>query len=85
MWFKNLRIYRFTQPFQMTAEALADSLSQQAFVPCSKQGEFSYGPERWQRTTDLLSRSVHVDISPDLTPQQVEQIGAALQEALATL
>ena len=43
MWFKNLRIYRFTQPFQMTAEALADSLSQQAFVPCSKQGEFSYG------------------------------------------
>jgi 8-amino-3,8-dideoxy-alpha-D-manno-octulosonate transaminase len=50
-----------------------------------QQGEFTYGPERWQRTTDLLSRSVHVDISPDLTPQQVEQIGTALQDALATL
>ncbi len=43
MWFKNLRIYRFTQPFQMTAEALAELLSQQAFVPCNKQAEFSYG------------------------------------------
>jgi hypothetical protein len=50
-----------------------------------QEGEFSYGPERWQRTTDVLSRAVHIDVSPDLTPPQVEQIGMAFRDALATL
>jgi len=48
-------------------------------------GEFRYGPERWQRTCDLLARAVHLDVSPDLTPEQVEQIGSVLREALVTL
>jgi dTDP-4-amino-4,6-dideoxygalactose transaminase len=50
-----------------------------------QEGEFSYGPDRWTRTCELLSRSVHLDVSPDLTSEQVDQIGAALRDALATL
>lgn len=35
MWFKNLRLYRFTQPFTLSAEALEEKLAQIPFVPCS--------------------------------------------------
>ena len=34
MWFKNLHIYRFTQPFEVDAETLASQLESQVFVPC---------------------------------------------------
>ena len=34
------------------------------------------------RTMDLLRRAVHVDVSPDLTPAQVEQMGAAIVAAV---
>ena len=54
--------------------------------PWAEQGtEFRYGPERWQRTCALLSRAVEIDVSPDLTPEQVEQVADALDEALAAL
>lgn len=48
-------------------------------------GEFAYGPERWTGTTQRLSRAVHIDISPDLTNEQVEAVAEALGEALAAL
>jgi 8-amino-3,8-dideoxy-alpha-D-manno-octulosonate transaminase len=48
-------------------------------------GEYEYGPERWPGTVDRLSRAVHLDISPDLTNEQVELIGEALREALVLL
>jgi dTDP-4-amino-4,6-dideoxygalactose transaminase len=48
-------------------------------------GEFDYGPERIERTCGLLSRSVHLDVSPDLTSLQIDQIGDALLEALALI
>jgi dTDP-4-amino-4,6-dideoxygalactose transaminase len=48
-------------------------------------GEYHYGPERWARSVDRLSRAVHLDVSPDLTDEQVERTGAALREALAGL
>ncbi len=50
-----------------------------------QEGEFWYGPDRWSRTCDLLARSVHLDVSPDLTPEQVRWVGNALSEALSTL
>ncbi len=50
-----------------------------------QDGEFTYGPQRWVRTTDLLSRAVHLDISPDLTSEQVGQVASALDDALASL
>ncbi|GMG87328.1 recombination-associated protein RdgC [Biformimicrobium ophioploci] len=37
MWFKNLRVYRFTKPFELTAEALAEKLEPGEFVPCGSQ------------------------------------------------
>lgn len=43
MWFKNLAIYRFTEPFTLTAEVLEQKLQQQPFRPCGSQDEFSFG------------------------------------------
>jgi recombination associated protein RdgC len=37
MWFKNLQIYRFNQPFELDAETLAQQLGEQPFVPCGNQ------------------------------------------------
>ncbi len=36
MWFKNLHIYRFLKPFNLTAEALIEQLSKDAFQPCGR-------------------------------------------------
>lgn len=43
MWFKNIRIYRFTQEFSLKPEALDSMLSQSAFVPCNSQDHFRMG------------------------------------------
>lgn len=43
MWFKNIRIYRFTQPFTLTLEELEQNLSQSAFVPCNSQDQVRMG------------------------------------------
>lgn len=36
MWFKNLRLYRFTRPFDTDMETLAEKLQETAFRPCGK-------------------------------------------------
>ncbi|WAR45195.1 recombination-associated protein RdgC [Methylomonas rapida] len=43
MWFKNLAIYRFTEPFTLSPEALEQKLQQQPFQPCGGHDEFSFG------------------------------------------
>ena len=43
MWFKNIRIYRFTQSFTLTPEALDQALSQSAFSPCNSQDQARVG------------------------------------------
>ncbi len=43
MWFKNLRVYRLTKAFDLSAEALAEALSSKPFTPCGKQDVFSSG------------------------------------------
>ena len=35
MWFKNLRIYRFTQDTDLTVDTLQTALTEQAFKPCT--------------------------------------------------
>lgn len=35
MWFKNLRIYRFTQDIDLSADTLQEALAEQAFKPCT--------------------------------------------------
>lgn len=37
MWFKNLQLYRFSQPFELDATILGQQLEQQAFLPCGSQ------------------------------------------------
>lgn len=43
MWFKNLQVYRFTKPFELTAEQLAEQLEQHSFQPCGSQDLSRYG------------------------------------------
>ncbi len=43
MWFRNLRLYRFTEPFDLSPEALESRLTQLAFRPCSRLEPMSYG------------------------------------------
>ena len=37
MWFKNLQLYRFTQPFELDATTLGQQLEEKAFTPCGSQ------------------------------------------------
>lgn len=43
MWFKNLQVYRFTKPFTISPEDLADKLSEREFQPCGSQDLSQYG------------------------------------------
>lgn len=43
MWFKNLRAYRLTSPFDMTAEQLGQQLAGNRFTPCGKSQPLSIG------------------------------------------
>ena len=43
MWFKNLLIYRFTKPFDTTAEQLDELLSAHTFAPCGSQDKVKLG------------------------------------------
>ncbi len=43
MWFKNLRLYRLTKPFALSAEELTDRLEQHAFYDCPRMQPSSYG------------------------------------------
>ena len=43
MWFKNLQLYRFSKPFELSAEDLEAQLEQHPFKPCGSQELSSYG------------------------------------------
>jgi len=43
----------------------------------------TYGPDCWARTTEVLARSVQVDVSPDLTDAQIERMSRSIRGALA--
>jgi len=43
MWFKNLSIYHFTKPFELSPEQLEEQLAAGAFQPCGKVQPFSIG------------------------------------------
>ncbi len=46
---------------------------------------FSYSPDACPRTVELLSRAVHVDVSPDLAADQTEQMAGAIAGAVEKL
>jgi len=43
MWFKNIRAYRLTSPFDLSAEQLGEQLSARVFQPCAKSQALSLG------------------------------------------
>ncbi|MGL6160341.1 recombination-associated protein RdgC [Microbulbifer sp.] len=43
MWFKNLRVYRLTKEFALTAEKLHELLEPNTFAPCGNQDTARYG------------------------------------------
>lgn len=43
MWFKNLAVYRFTEPFTLNPDELQHKLAQQRFKSCGSHDEFSFG------------------------------------------
>lgn len=43
MWFKNLALYRFTEPFALTTDEIAEKLNDKRFRPCGNHDEFSVG------------------------------------------
>ncbi len=43
MWFKNLAIYRFTEPFTLSAAELEQKLLEMPFKPCGNQELFRFG------------------------------------------
>lgn len=43
MWFKNVRAYRLTSPFDLSAEQLAAQLEERAFSPCAKSQALAMG------------------------------------------
>ena len=43
MWFKNIRAYRLTSPFELSPEALGEKLLQRGFQPCAKSQALSAG------------------------------------------
>ncbi|WP_150050565.1 MULTISPECIES: recombination-associated protein RdgC [Methylomonas] len=43
MWFKNLAVYRFTEPFSLTPDELQQKLAQQPFKPCGGHDQYSFG------------------------------------------
>lgn len=43
MWFKNLQLYRFTRPFELTTEQLETQLEAFTFTPCSNQDMSRFG------------------------------------------
>ncbi len=43
MWFKNLRLFRLTKPFELSPEALHERLLEKSFRSCGSLEPFSYG------------------------------------------
>ena len=43
MWFKNLTLYRFTEPFTLAADELTEKLNDKRFRSCGSHDEFSMG------------------------------------------
>ncbi len=56
MWFRNLRIYRFTRDLDLDAAGLAGALSAHAFTRCAPQAFFSIGwaPPLGDTAADLV-------------------------------
>ena len=65
-------------------------INQRAWTPAggpwkNHPRKVSYTKEMCPRTLDLLSRAVHIDVSPELTNNQVEEVCEAVEKVFETL
>ncbi|MET0377624.1 MAG: recombination-associated protein RdgC [Spongiibacteraceae bacterium] len=81
MWFKNLLIYRFTAPFQIT-EHFDEQLAATPFVPCGSQDLMKAGWVTPMPDGEMLSHSANACTLLCLRKQQKILPGAAVAEAL---
>lgn len=49
------------------------------------EGDLDYSPEACPRSLDLLSRAVHLDISPDYSSENIEELADAINKVLGAL
>ncbi len=49
------------------------------------EGELRYTPDMCPRTLELLGRAVHIDVSPDLTNENIEEIAEGINKVLTVL
>jgi recombination associated protein RdgC len=56
MWFKNIRAYRLTSPFDLSPEQLGEKLVQRGFQPCAKSQPMSAGwvPPLGEESSELV-------------------------------
>lgn len=59
MWFKNIQIYTFTEPFSATSEAIHEQLQAQPFSPIGQMQESSSGWIPAFNDSDLLCETVN--------------------------
>jgi dTDP-4-amino-4,6-dideoxygalactose transaminase len=52
---------------------------------CWHHGTLDYSPKMCPRSLDLLSRAVHIDISPDMSMTHVEEYAEAITKVLSAL
>lgn len=50
-----------------------------------RSGTIGDHPEMWPRTLELPGRAVHLDVSPELTEEQAEEVAGALHKVLRSL
>lgn len=69
MWFKNLRLYCLTQPFDISIEELESQLAEQVFVPCSSYEKTRMG---W---TSPLGSDAPIDEEDGVAPMLTHVVG----------
>ena len=59
MWFKNLSLFRFTEPFNLSSLALTEKLEQMIFHPCGSHDESSFGWTAPLANSELLTHEAN--------------------------
>ena len=71
MWFKNLQVYRFTRPFELTTEQLETQLEACAFTPCGSQDISRFG---WTRPLGKFGSTL-THAAAGLTDDEIRVLG----------
>ena len=77
MWFKNLKIYRFSKPFSIDSEQLETQLSEKSFQPCGSTQASSFGwvpPLGHTQNTDSVLLTHTISKTTMLCVRQEERI-----------